>query len=258
MTGALAIGTPLALAALGLSLRFHWWRPRRAGVPILMYHQVAPARGTRFDRWRVSREAFARQLDHLAARGYRGVSLREVLDRPDDVEKRVAITFDDGYRGVLDEALPALRERGFRATVFAVSRKTVNDWDDEDPPEVLLDAAGIRALHAEGIEIGSHGATHRALPELEDAALEVETAGSRADLEAIVGAPVVSFCYPYGAFDDRSAEAVRRAGYRAATVIRQGIAPDLSDPYRLRRVAVRGTDPFLDFRLALTRGRSKF
>ena len=56
----------------------------------------------------------------------------------------------------------------------------------------------------------------------------------------------------------RSVDAVRDAGYRAATVIRSGIAADLSDPYRLRRVPVRGTDPLLDLSLALTRGRSKF
>jgi hypothetical protein len=50
---------------------------------------------------------------------------------------------------------------------------------------------------------------------------------------------------------------VRASGYRAATVIRGGIVPDLSDPFRLERVAVRGTNTLLDFSLALTRGRSR-
>ncbi len=81
--------------------------------------------------------------------------------------------------------------------------------------------------------------------------------GSRETLERITGAPVTSFCYPYGDFDDRAVEAVRAAGYRAATVIRGGISKDLSDPFRLKRVAVRGTNTRLDFRLALTRGRSR-
>ena len=115
----------------------------------------------------------------------------------------------------------------------------------------------MRALHAAGIEIGSHGATHRALPSVSDTELDDEVRGSKAALEDVTGAPVVSFCYPYGAFDDRSVEAVRKAGYRAATVIRGGISPDLSDPLRLKRVAVRGTNTLLDFSLALTRGRSR-
>ncbi|HTS01633.1 MAG TPA: polysaccharide deacetylase family protein, partial [Thermoanaerobaculia bacterium] len=142
---------------------------------------------------------------------------------------------------------------------FVVSGKLggENDWDGETPGDRLLTAAGVRALAAKGIEIGSHGATHRALPPLSDAELDDEVRGSKAALEAVLGAPVVSFCYPYGAFDDRVVEAVRAAGYRAATVIRGGISPDLSDPFRLERIAVRGTNTLLDFSLALTRGRSR-
>jgi peptidoglycan/xylan/chitin deacetylase (PgdA/CDA1 family) len=80
---------------------------------------------------------------------------------------------------------------------------------------------------------------------------------SRETLERVVGARVTSFCYPFGDFDDRVVEAVRRAGYSAATVIRGGISKDLSDPLRLKRIAVRGTNTRLDFTLALTRGRSR-
>lgn len=247
-------------AFLAYSLRFTWWRPRRPGTPILMYHQVGASRpGSALNKWRVSAAFFERQLRHLAARGYQGVALRDLLERPNAAMRRVAITFDDGYEGVLRQGLPLLRAHGFGATVFAVAAKTgqENDWDGDRPGDRLLSADGLRELHAAGLEIGSHGATHRALPPLSDAELDAETRGSRETLESIVGAPVVSFCYPYGAFDDRSVAAVARAGYRAATVIRGGILPDLSDPYRLKRVAVRGTDTLHDFRLALTRGRSR-
>jgi peptidoglycan/xylan/chitin deacetylase (PgdA/CDA1 family) len=259
MAGALAAAA-LGAAGIGLSLRYTWWRPRRAGAPILMYHQVGPHRPrSALNTWRVTESDFAAQLDLLSRRGYAGVALRDLLDRPDASRTRAAITFDDGYAGVLTRALPLLSARGFTATVFVVSAKLggVNDWDGETPGEELLAADGVRALHAAGIEIGSHGATHRALTALSDADLEEEVAGSKAALEAVTGAPVVSFCYPYGDFDDRAVEAVRAAGYRAATVIRGGITPDLSDPYRLKRVAVRGTNTLLDFSLALTRGRSR-
>ena len=262
MPGALgAAAAALSAAGLGLSLRFNWWRPKRPGTPVLMYHEVGPHRpGSRLNHWRVRPEDFARQMDLLAGRGYRGVALRDVLDGwRVQGEKRVVLTFDDGYDGVLSRALPVLRAHGFSATVFVLSKKLggVNDWDGETPGDALLPESGVRALHAAGVEIGSHGATHRALPALSDADLEAEVAGSKAALEAMTGAPVVSFCYPYGAFDDRSVAAVRAAGYRAATVIRGGIVPDLSDPFRLKRVAVRGTNTLLDFSLALTRGRSR-
>ena len=260
MTAAALAGAALAAAAIGLSLRFTWWRPRRRGTPVLMYHQVGPhRRGSSLNRWRVPEEDFAAQLDLLARRGVRGVALRDLLDRPEATEPRAVLTFDDGYAGVLARALPHLSSKGFSATVFVVSGKLggVNDWDGETPGEELLTADGVRALAAAGVEIGSHGATHRALTELADDEVEAEVAGSRAALEALTGKPVVSFCYPYGAFDDRAVAAVAKAGYRAATVIRGGISPDLNDPFRLKRISVRGTNTLLDFSLALTRGRSR-
>lgn len=265
MNGALLAAGFGGAAALGLSLRFNWWRPKKTGTPILMHHQVGPHRpGSPLNRWRVTPRDFAWQLDTLKRLGYQGVALRDLVESternsPAKGTRRVAITFDDGYRGVLANALPALQARGFAATVFVVADRIggVNDWDGESPGEPLLAASEIRALHGAGIEIGSHGATHRALTQLDAADLAREVAGSKETLERIIGAPVASFCYPYGNFDDRVVEAVRAAGYRAATVIRGGIPKDLSDPFRLKRVAVRGTHTRLDFLLALTRGRSR-
>jgi peptidoglycan/xylan/chitin deacetylase (PgdA/CDA1 family) len=247
-------------AALGFSLRFNWWRPKRPGTPVLMYHQVGPHRpGSTLNTWRIRERDLAAQLDVLARRGIHGIALRTLLERPADPIRRAVLTFDDGYDGVRTRALPLLLAKGFRATIFAVSGRTggVNDWDGEAPGEPLLSDAGLRELHAAGFEIGSHGATHRALTKLSDPELQIEVAGSKKRLENILGAPVVSFCYPFGDFDDRVVEAVKSAGYRAATVVRGAISPDLSDPFRITRVAVRGTDRLLDFRLALTRGRSK-
>lgn len=264
MNGALLAAASGGAAAVGLSLRFNWWRPKRPGTPILMHHQVGPHRpGSALNRWRVTQRDFDWQLDTLKRLGYRGVALSDIVESR-EVEtgtkvRRVVLTFDDGYRGVRENALPALHARGFKATVFVVADRIggVNDWDGETPGEPLLAADEIRELHGAGIEIGSHGATHRALTRLDAADLAREVAGSRETLEQITGSPVTSFCYPYGNFDDRVVEAVRTAGYRAATVIRGGISKDLSDPFRLKRVAVRGTHTRLDFVLALTRGRSR-
>lgn len=259
MTAALAAAVA-GVSAVGFSLRFNWWRPRRTGTPILMYHQISRRRGrSPLDKWRVSPEAFERQLDHLVARGIRGVALRDLLEDGRMEGRRAVLTFDDGFADFHERALPLLAARHFTATVFVVSDKVGgrNDWDDERPGDLLLGAGDLRELHRLGMEIGSHGATHRPLTRLDDSGLERETTGSRERLQEIVGEPVVSFCYPYGSFDERVVASVRRAGYRAATVIRGGISPDLADPFRLKRIAVRGTDTLLDFRLALTRGRSK-
>ena len=249
-----AAGAAAGLSALAFSLRFHWWRPTRPGVPILMYHQVGPHRhGSGLNKWRITVKDFRRQVDWLARKGYQGVSLRSLHEEGRSrAEKPVVITFDDGFDGVRTAALPTLREYGFLATVFVVAGRLggVDDWNDERPGERLVDAGGIRELAAAGLEIGSHGLNHRNLIGLDETSLALETAGSRRALQAVVESPVESFCYPFGGVDDRAANAVRAAGYRAATVIRSGICDPRGDPYRMRRIPVRGTDPFLDFALA--------
>jgi peptidoglycan/xylan/chitin deacetylase (PgdA/CDA1 family) len=175
-------------------------------------------------------------------------------------EKPLVMTFDDGFDGVRTAALPLLRRAGGAATVFVVAEKLggTDDWNHPEPGEQLLNEEGVRELAANGWEIGSHGSTHRSLVGLEANELLRETAGSRAILGNVVGKEVVSFCYPFGAFDPPSVAAVREAGYLGATVIRSGISPPGDDLFQLKRIPVRGTDPDLDLSLALTRGRSKF
>lgn len=64
-------------------------------------------------------DVFAAQLDHLC-RHYRIVSLDQ-LESDDLPPRSVAITFDDGYRSVLDHAVPLLVERALPAVVYLVT-----------------------------------------------------------------------------------------------------------------------------------------
>src|SRR5689334_6543736 len=64
-------------------------------------------------------------LAYLRAEGYRPVALEEISrrcpsgDRPE--EKRVAITFDDGYAGNLNVAYPVLRRHAVPFTVYVTT-----------------------------------------------------------------------------------------------------------------------------------------
>lgn len=93
----------------------------------------------------------------------------------------------------------------------------------------------VRALAAEGHEIGSHTMSHAILLRQCQPDLDYELAGSRARLEDILGRPVRSFAFPNGDFDDQSLAAVPRAGYETAVTTRIGTnAPDAS-LFELRR-----------------------
>jgi len=212
---------------------------------VLMLHHVEPpplAPPTLHPNSYLSRDDFAALLDDLAARRYRTVTLAEAAERAHLPRKTVVLTFDDGCRCFRDHALPELAARGMTATLFAVSGALggTNVWDQEDGErcEDLLDAAGLRACAAAGIEIGSHSRHHRDLSTCNEADLHDEIAGSKADLETVLGTPVRTFCYPYGRLTARAAQEARAAGYLAAVSIHRHPGARPGDPWALPRMIV--------------------
>ncbi|MCC7074157.1 MAG: polysaccharide deacetylase family protein [Deltaproteobacteria bacterium] len=102
----------------------------------------------------------------------------------------------------------------------------------------LMNADEVRALAADGHEIGSHTRTHPILTQLRGDALTDELSGSRDDLAALTGAPPESLAYPNGDFDDATLDATRGAGYRCAVTTLPGLNSSRTDSLTLRRVFI--------------------
>src|SRR5918996_651722 len=99
----------------------------------------------------------------------------------------------------------------------------------------LATLADERRAHAAapGVEIGSHSVRHDNLAALSRDEAERDLARSKQELEEITGTPVDVAAYPFGLATAETAEACRRAGYRAACRISgEG---SWSDPYNLPR-----------------------
>jgi peptidoglycan/xylan/chitin deacetylase (PgdA/CDA1 family) len=218
-------------------------------IPILMYHNIGtPPEGARLRGLYVRSKSFARQMRLLRLLGYQGLSMSAAMPylRGDKQGRVAVITLDDGYLDAYENALPALRANGFSATCYFVSDRLgqSNDWDAAalKVSKPLMSAAQMREWHAAGMEVGAHSRTHPKLTSCSDEQLQAELAGSKAELEALIGAPVTQFCYPYGDYDARVIEAARQAGYQAATVTGRGRARPGDDLMQLRRVLVTGSN----------------
>jgi peptidoglycan/xylan/chitin deacetylase (PgdA/CDA1 family) len=227
-------------------------------IPILMYHNIGvPPEGANLRNLYVRAGAFGRQMLLLKLLGYKGLSMSAAMPYLiGEKSGRVAvITFDDGYLDTLEQALPILNTFGFSATCYVVSGRTgeSNDWDAAalNVRKQLMTAEQVKAWQAAGMEVGAHSRTHPHLPVCSDEELQSEIAGSKADLETLTGKPVTQFCYPYGDLDARVAEAVRNAGYSAATTTQRGRARPGDDPVLLRRILVSGSNMLHLFLLKL-------
>jgi peptidoglycan/xylan/chitin deacetylase (PgdA/CDA1 family) len=216
------------------------------------------------------------QLDRIVEFGIPVVSLDRLargLRAGGAPERCVAITFDDGFRSVVDVAAPLLAQRGLPATVFCVAGHLggANDWPSQParaPRRELADAAGLTRLAAQGFEIGAHGLHHAPLTGAPAAVVHAEAAESKAALEQAVGAPVRWFAYPYGAVPAGGARVIAQSGYEGACAAVPRAVTAGADPFALPRVdahylrssarlrrALDGGDAYLALRRAVTGAR---
>lgn len=224
-------------------------------IPILMYHQVGlPApRGTPYRGLTVHPSAFRRQMLWLRRLGYRGLSMRDLMPyiRGERHGKVIGITFDDGYRNVLENALPVLREADFTATNYFVARQMDggNVWDYEKgiPHSPLMSREEILQWAKAGQEVGSHTLDHPFLPELSPELANYQIHQSKIELEQSLGVEVSAFCYPYGGLSDAVRDMVKNSGYINATTTAGGLVRPTDDVFALPRVTVARTTHIIRF-----------
>jgi len=237
----------------------------RRTLAILVFHHIGePSPGNERTWFYVPEATFAGHLAHLRDRDWTVLDVATFLrglSAPDTLPARAALlTFDDGYRSVLDVALPWLRRFNYPAVTFVPTEFVgrANEFDDDEPREPICDWNALRALQAGGVAVQSHSVSHRPFSDLTASAQEHELRESKRLLEAELRNPVETFAYPYGdaGADDAGLDALmEKVGYQAACVFKQGpLLMPAADRYRLARVAV-GPDTDLERALELEGGR---
>jgi peptidoglycan/xylan/chitin deacetylase (PgdA/CDA1 family) len=114
----------------------------------------------------------------------------------------------------------------------------VMDWND------------LGSLDPDLITIGSHTLTHPILPTLDEAAIDLEMAESRRQLEQNLNRPANYFCYPNGSHHAPSCKAAKRT-YDAAVTVETGVVTgnDSMDLHCLPRIPATGNVALMAWRL---------
>ncbi|MDQ6981938.1 MAG: polysaccharide deacetylase family protein [Mariprofundus sp.] len=236
----------LQLRFLVLSLTcLLWLNPVLAAehAVILLYHHVGedtPAITS------VTPAQFAEHLQYLDENNFHIMPLAELTQKLTNgqivPEKSIAITFDDGYRSVLKNAVPLLKQRGWPFAVFvnphAIDHRfgAYMSWDE------------LRQVKRAGGAILNHTMGHdhpvRRLPGENESVwrqrVKQDITATQQRIEAEIGETPKLFAYPYGEFAPKLKALLKEMGYTALGQ-QSGAAGFLSSPEALPRFPVMGT-----------------
>ena len=209
-------------------------------VPILLYHHIKDFQG-RGQQYYVSVADFKEQMRALHEWGYQTLTVTQLVDiilkKEVYPQRSVVITFDDGNLDVYQNAFPVMQSLGLKGTVYVVATELTANLNLS--VDVLKEMAKI------GWEIGSHSMTHPDLTKSDR--LGYEICESRTLLAKEVGVKVMSFAYPYGAYNDHVFQITRDCGYSSGAGLGLFNQHSLYSLFYLSRREVKGGMTLADF-----------
>ncbi len=228
-------------------------------IRILLYHRINNIKG---DPTAVRPEAFAQQMKYLA-RNFQVVRMTDLLAGLKGLAKfqrTVVITFDDGYKDNIVNAIPILKQMGFPACFFVPTGLLGTDFKIQGEPDRIvfpkMEWADIEMLVEQGFEVGAHSVNHVSLGRINPNIAIREILCSKKDLESKTGIPVRYFSYPFGTpkdipFDNQVQRVLKDnfdlcfTGYRGPNIRGK------FNPLHLHRIPIRSEFGFLEFKAEL-------
>ena len=200
-------------------------------VPILMYHEV---NDQLTNSLYLSVKDFTAHLDYFEKAGITPITMQQLYDHwfndAPIPKKPVVLTFDDGYRSMYTTVYPLLKERGWSGTFFCI---TDARWSANSLLEDM-----IAEMAANGMEIGSHTASHCELNALTGKRLLGELTESKEILADLTGEEITMLCYPAGRYNEETQSAAGETGYLLAVTTKYGFATKSQGAFELKRIRV--------------------
>lgn len=213
-------------------------------ISVLCYHSISGAD----NKFAIDAEVFEKHIEKIS-RHARFVSLDEIAEMLSGKKiamPAIAITFDDGYKDIMN-ILPVMKKYNVPAAVFAVSDHDKINRTELGNDSDLLDYADLKRLYSEGWTIGCHSATHADFKNLSEEKIKEEIINSKKTLEEKLGFKIEYFAYPKGFFDGKIICAARSAGYKAAFSILAGCINSKSDRWILPRTIIEKNHKISEF-----------
>lgn len=242
----------LALILLGFFVIYpliQLFEETREDIPILVYHDIKAGSSERLN---LTTEEFAEQMKYLKDEEYSVITIDQLLEswrgESEIPDRSVVITFDGGYRGVYDNALPILEQYQFPATIF-LATNLVGTSDR------YISWEQAHAMQSTGlIDIESNTLNRRAITRAGSKNLQQQDlVTSKQTIEWKLQKPVKYVAYPLGVYDLETLQFSRNAGYSAGFTIEYGFAHKNPRTFIFDRVPIfeNGSMTMLRFKIRL-------
>jgi peptidoglycan/xylan/chitin deacetylase (PgdA/CDA1 family) len=170
----------------------------------------------------------------------------------------IAVTFDDAYQSVLENALPILSRKGIPATIFVptgcLGKKPawISNPEHKYADETVLNEEQLKTLPYDFISIGSHTVNHTNLLKTDETTARKEIFDSKQYLEKTLNREITMFAAPYATLNEKFTDLFKQAGYNRVFLNIPTFTANKTDLYILGRTSVEPTDWNIEYYLKLT------
>jgi peptidoglycan/xylan/chitin deacetylase (PgdA/CDA1 family) len=208
-----------------------------------------------------NKKLFARCVRWLSKNGYTFIShdeLIEILHRGIEPPKgAVWLSFDDGFKELLEAVVPLVRKRHVPITLFVptgivdgnglfpwlhqttdTTASGGSDFAQNGARESITVADVKEIARYPEVSIGSHAVGHRVTVNLSDENARHEFEESKGALESWTGGAITTFAYPEGRLDGRESLLLAECGYQLAATTETTFVTQGTDPYLVPRFHV--------------------
>lgn len=211
-------------------------------VPVLIYHHIRPydqSKTLEQKKFTVEVNYFDRQMKYLVDQGYQALTAEDLVQalrkRKTLSGKPVVITLDDGYKDAYIYAFPIAKKYGLILNLM-ISAGFIGD------PDYLSWAELKEMIGSNLVRVYDQTWSHFPLTRGTDDQAQSEIIKGQAELEKRLGQTVKILTYPYGLFNDRVIEILKKDGFLGAYSIISSTTQCSSRLYNLRRQRIGNAD----------------
>lgn len=205
---------------------------------VLCYHNIVVKPRHNID---VSVKDFEEQMAYLYQENVISLTASELVEllknpkKQDKNKKYVVITFDDGNNGVYTHAMPILKKYGIKATFYIYP--SIIDAREQGKRKSFMTWAQIKELvNIPGFELGCHSYYHPYLTKENHKGLILNTKTAQEVIEQKTGQKAPTFAYPFGSYNKRVIEAVKKQGFTAAFTVEVNHTKKDTHLYKIPRI----------------------